>query len=505
MSSWRSALTQGGGKKARQPVREEIQPGMQVTPNVRTVERLGEGAMGEVWVADHLTLKTQVAVKFISEELDPNDGEVLARFEREASTAARIKSPFVVQTFDQGVTPQGTPYIVMELLEGEGLGDRLDRTEWLSLQQAGQVLAHTAKALGSAHKLGIVHRDIKPDNVFLLNTDDGFMVKVLDFGIAKEPKLSEVGGLTQPGNLVGTPEFMSPDRILSPLVTDFRTDLWALAVTMYICVTGELPFEGNSIDKLCVEILSSKFTPPSQLRPDVVPQGIDAWFAKALARKPEERFGSAKEMALAFLRALPSGSELLEDELMMTGQNVGREVATRPATAIGIGGAQTVPQAPLAAEPASIADPATADTGKSSTAITLPQFAPPARGNRQRAILPAVAVGASLGAIALLVLMVQAVPEPSAPAAEPTTAETAPSKPSAAAHTTAAEAPPEPTAAASDTAPSSTVEPAAEPTATASSSAPSAAAPTTKPTPHRPIRPPRPPRTSGTPLPDPGF
>jgi serine/threonine protein kinase len=212
---------------------------MMVTPNVRLVRPIGEGAMGEVWVADHLTLKTQVAVKFISEEMDLSDPEVLGRFKREASTAAQIKSPYVVQTFDQGVTPHGTPYIVMELLDGESLGDRLDRTGWLSLRQTAQVLAHTAKALNAAHKLGIIHRDIKPDNLFLVPTDDRLMVKGLDFGIAKEAHLPKMGGLTSPGVLVGTPEFMSPEQILTPGEVTFRADLWALAVVAYLCVTGD--------------------------------------------------------------------------------------------------------------------------------------------------------------------------------------------------------------------------------------------------------------------------
>ena len=308
----------GGGRKGRRGLKD-VAPGMMVRPNVRLVSRLGQGAMGEVWLADHLTLKTRVAVKLMSSEIGPDDDEVMARFNAEASTAAQIKSAHVVQTFDQGVAPNGSPFIVMELLEGESLGDRLDRTGWLSLRQTGQVIAQTAKALGAAHKLGIVHRDIKPDNLFLTATDEGLHVKVLDFGIAKQTGLPKMGGITTPGVLVGTPEFMSPEVVLTTTV-DYHADLWALAVTAYLCVTGTLPFTAEAIGQLCVKLVKAEFKAPSELRPEVVPRSLDDWFRTAMHRDPSQRFPSAKDMALGFIRAIPPGSEDLEDELLSTGR-----------------------------------------------------------------------------------------------------------------------------------------------------------------------------------------
>ncbi|HHH12089.1 MAG TPA: serine/threonine protein kinase, partial [Sorangium sp.] len=138
-----------------------------VNDNVRLIRPLGKGAMGDVWVAQHLTLRTEVAVKFITKELGNHHHEVNSRFEQEASMAAQIKSPYVVQTFDQGKMADGTPFIVMELLEGESLQALLDRVGPLQPALVVKVVAQMAKGMSKAHKLGIVHRDIKPDNVFI--------------------------------------------------------------------------------------------------------------------------------------------------------------------------------------------------------------------------------------------------------------------------------------------------------------------------------------------------
>ncbi len=153
----------------------ELSPGTFVTDNLRLVELLGEGGMGCVWVAEHLTLRTKVAVKFIAAELIAQSPELVARFTREATAAAQIKSPHVVQTFDHGVMTDGSPYIVMELLEGEDLGQKLDREQTLPLAQVEVVISQVAKALNKAHAAGIIHRDIKPDNIFLVSHVDGMI------------------------------------------------------------------------------------------------------------------------------------------------------------------------------------------------------------------------------------------------------------------------------------------------------------------------------------------
>jgi len=294
------------------PVIVDLSPGLMVTHNVRLTRPLGEGAMGCVWVADHLTLRTQVAVKFISAELASDGGEILARFVQEASIAAQIRSPHVVQIFDQGVMGDGTPYMVMELLEGESLMEWLERRGRLSVQETSTVMVHVARALRKAHEQGVVHRDIKPDNIFVHAQEDGLFCKVLDFGIAKQTKLPKMG-LTNAGVMVGTPEYMSPEQVLSAKDVDYRADLWALAVTAYQMLTGHLPFYAEALGTLCVKLLDGKFQPPSELRADLA-KGMDAWFLRALAHDPANRFQSAREMSQAFLRLVAERPQIGEDE-----------------------------------------------------------------------------------------------------------------------------------------------------------------------------------------------
>jgi len=289
---------------ARQPQRQlpkalrALKAGDQIATNLCLKRPLSSGAMGSVWVADHLTLKTEVAVKFISDDIAHDSPEVLERFQREATMAAQIKSPHIVQTFDQGFTDDDTPFIVMELLEGEDLGDRLERDERLSMAQTAQVLVQVSKGLGRAHAIGIVHRDIKPENIFLCDADDGMFVKILDFGIAKAAELPKMG-LTTPGRMIGTPEFMSPEMLSTTKEVDARADLWALAVVAYLCLTGEIPFFGETVPMLCIEIIGGKFALATELN-DELPLEINEFFVKALSRNPEDRFQTAKDMARAF-------------------------------------------------------------------------------------------------------------------------------------------------------------------------------------------------------------
>jgi serine/threonine protein kinase len=270
-----------------------------VTANVRLTRPLGEGAMGCVWVAEHLTLETEVAVKFISAH-HAQDAMVLRRFVQEAKAAAKIKSPHVVQTFDHGVMGDGTPYIVMELLEGESLQERLDRGGWLSLEETARVITQVARALSKAHELGIVHRDIKPDNIFMTPTEDGVFCKLLDFGIAKQTQVPQMGALTNAGIMVGTPEYMSPEQVLSAKDVDFHADLWGLTVTTYYMLTADLPFTAEALGTLCVKLLDGRFTPVTELRTDL-PQELDGWFERAMAPEVADRFDSARAMVVRFI------------------------------------------------------------------------------------------------------------------------------------------------------------------------------------------------------------
>ncbi len=280
-----------------------MRPGDLVVPNLRLERLLSEGGMGSVWVADHLTLSTQVAVKFMGADVAA-DPDALARFKREASAAAQVKSPHIVQVFDHGVTGEGIPYIVMELLNGEDLHHRLARGP-LSVSDTLVVMRHLFKALGRAHQQGIVHRDIKPANLFLLDIDGDLFVKVLDFGIAKQSLEDDLTAhRTRSGTMVGTPTYMSPEQIMGQRGLDSRADLWAAAVVAYACLTAEVPFEGNTIGALAVTINAARFVPVTQRVPDL-PPALDAWFARALSRSPDDRFQSAKEGSEAFAAAVP--------------------------------------------------------------------------------------------------------------------------------------------------------------------------------------------------------
>lgn len=294
-------------------------PGILINPRVRLLRALDEGAMGTVWVAEHLTLHTEVAVKFVSTELLEQD-DILERFQREARAAAQIKSPNVVQMLDHGVTDEGVPYIVMELLDGQTLADLLDQQEELGLYETALIVTQVARALAKAHVLGIIHRDIKPENIFLLEENEETsgmeeqQVKVLDFGIAKHVEVPE--SLTVPGMVIGTPGYMCPDQILDSKEVDQAADLWSLAVVAYVCLTGELPFYGETMAKLVGAHVKGEFTPVSAVRTDV-PETVDDFFCRAFDKNRDERFNTAVELATAFrdVCGLPSGRGTQPDDL----------------------------------------------------------------------------------------------------------------------------------------------------------------------------------------------
>ena len=284
-----------------------LEPGKRISRNIRLVQLLEVGGMGKVWLAYHSGLDTHVAVKFMTEQ-SAADPAVKARFEREAKLAARIKSPHVVQILDYATTADGTPFIVMELLEGEDLASRLERGQKLTLEDTSHVLVQVCRVLAKAHALGIVHRDIKPENVFLSECDGELFVKVLDFGIARDE--GRPSSITSSDVTVGTPAFMSPEQLFRPKEVDQRSDLWSAAVLVYHCLTGKLPFDGDSYASMCVSIHAGKFAPPSTLGASV-PAVIDAWFEKALRPTQEDRFQSATEMAEAYLDILEHADLLL--------------------------------------------------------------------------------------------------------------------------------------------------------------------------------------------------
>ncbi|HEY5375090.1 MAG TPA: protein kinase [Polyangiaceae bacterium] len=261
----------------------------------RLDERLGAGGMGSIWRAQHLVLAAPVAVKLIDREAVP-DEETLGRFMREAQSAATLRSPHVVQILDYGVDDK-LPFIVMELLDGENLAQRLRRLGRLPSGDTARIITHIGRAVGRAHEAGIVHRDLKPENVFLIRNEDEEIAKVLDFGVAKVQTAAlggEQGTRTRTGSILGTPYYMSPEQAQGNKTVDHRSDLWSLGVIAFECLTGRRPFYSDGLGDLVLQICIRDIPIPSET--GSVPIGFDAWFARAVARDPDARFQSAREL-----------------------------------------------------------------------------------------------------------------------------------------------------------------------------------------------------------------
>jgi serine/threonine-protein kinase len=306
--------------------------------------------MGTVWEGVHQSLGTRVAVKFIDAEYAASD-DVRQRFVNEARAAARLRSKHVVQVYDQGVGEDGRPYIVMEFLAGEPLDNRLDRQGRLAPLETARIALHVCRALAKAHESGIVHRDLKPENVFIVHDEEDAtdIAKVVDFGIAK---IADPGGTgsssTRTGAVLGTPQYMSPEQARGLRSVDHRTDLWSLGVIVYRAIVGVLPFKGEAVGDLLVNICTGDPPVPSSLSPDV-PPGFDDWMKRALAREPADRFQTAAELtdSLAVLCGL---------DARLGGAPPSRDwPSSRDAGAKG-----AVTAAPFAATPAPSARPAAA-------------------------------------------------------------------------------------------------------------------------------------------------
>ncbi len=278
-----------------------VAPGDIVADRFRLVSPLGEGGMGAVWRAEHIHLEMPVALKLM--KTDPPPGERLRkRFEREARMAAKIKSAHVVRVIDHGYHDE-VPFIAMELMEGQDLRATLDRRQRLSLGETVTMVRHVARALARAHELGLVHRDIKPDNIFVCADEDGRpLYKVLDFGVVKVTYGTDGGSslATAEGVLVGTPYYLSPEQAEATGIIDHRSDLWSLGVVAYECLAGRLPFEAPTLGRLIVEILNTPMPPVDDAG---LPPAVDAWLRRALSKSPEARFASARLMSEGLVAA----------------------------------------------------------------------------------------------------------------------------------------------------------------------------------------------------------
>jgi eukaryotic-like serine/threonine-protein kinase len=268
---------------------------------------LGEGGMGVVVAATHAQLDQHVALKFLRPSLVSNV-EVGHRFMREARAAVKIHSEHVARVLDVGVTDAGTPFMVMEYLEGEDLEQVLAGRGRLSVEDSVRWLLQTCEALAEAHVHGIVHRDLKPANLFLAKRPGGTsIVKVLDFGISKAIDAKD-GAATSATALMGSPLYMSPEQMTSPGDVDLRTDVWCLGIVLYEMLTGRMPFRADTMPRLVYLIAEASPEPLRDARPEV-PEGLAAVVDRCLRKKREDRFQNVGELARALAPFGPPRSE----------------------------------------------------------------------------------------------------------------------------------------------------------------------------------------------------
>lgn len=277
------------------PTSDLARAGLVVGGKFRLDMCIGQGGMGSVWSATHLGLGNQIAIKLVSREF-VRSPEALRRFDAEAKAAARLQSRHVVQVYDNGTLEDGTPYIAMELLSGESLQQRIDRAGPLPIQEAVEILAQCCKALGRAHAVGIIHRDIKPDNIFLSTSpdDDSYVVKVLDFGVAKITMAGAADpSATRTGAVLGTPLYMSPEQARGLKNIDHRTDLYSLGIVAYTMITGRIAFYGESFGDILLKICTEPI--PTLRITANIPPSLDAWMQHVCARDVAQRCASAQE------------------------------------------------------------------------------------------------------------------------------------------------------------------------------------------------------------------
>jgi serine/threonine-protein kinase len=455
-------------------------PGTVLAGKYRVERLLGKGGMGWVVVATHLQLEQRVALKFMNAEHASDHPDSVARFIREARAAARIQSEYVARVSDVGTLENGSPYLVMEYLEGRDMEALIRSREKLPLSQLVGYVLEACEGLAEAHAAGIVHRDLKPANIFLARRTDGSVrAKLLDFGISKLTAMPGSGpevGMTSTQALMGSPLYMSPEQLRSSKNVDRRTDIWSMGVILYECLTGTSPFEAETLPEVCARIMAEPAPPPKG-----VPRGLDLVVMKCLEKDAAKRFADTGALATALA---PFGGF----EARAHAERIVRVARSSNPSLAGIGPNSSGEMPAL---------PATAVSGIEQTNASLTRSSQVLTRRVPRARL-AVGVGVGLLGIAFVVGLVA------------TRSRHTESPGAAAAAATSATAPPPATASASASAAAIQVAPAASAADTSAgadtSSAPSApqrpVAPST-PGRRQPAGPPKPPATASAPTPTP--
>src|SRR5262245_4657122 len=274
-------------------------PGSVLGQRYRLDRQIGAGSMGTVYAARDLAHDRTIALKVINRSYT-DDATTVARFQREGRIVAELRHPNIVEVFEVGQI-DGEWVMAMELLAGTNLADAIESRKTYPPEELVPILGGVLDALGAAHAQQIVHRDIKPQNIFLTRSGDGLLpgVKVLDFGVAKVVGLSAEEQLTRSGTILGTPEFMAPEQATGR-VADHRSDLYAVACVAYAMLCGRPPFVDNWPMRVVMKQAFEAPSPPSRIRPELArAAGIDRFMSRALEKKPEDRFQSADEMRAA--------------------------------------------------------------------------------------------------------------------------------------------------------------------------------------------------------------
>jgi serine/threonine protein kinase len=373
------------------------------------VERvMARGGFGIVVEATHLALEQRVAVKFLNPE-GMGSPDAVARFSREAKAAARLKNEHIVRVLDVASLDDGTPYMVMEYLEGRDLEQVVSKQGPLPYRDAIYYMLQACEALAEAHAAGIVHRDLKPANLHVSRAPNGQpTLKVLDFGISKVGDalalVDDDARVTKATEIIGSPAFMSPEQLRTPRDVDSRSDVWSLGVVLYEITTGIPPFAAGSLAEICAKVLGFSPPPPSAVRPGISPS-LDGVIARCLRVDPRERFASMAELGAA-LRAVADGVGAPETSLTGSSPSHG---------SLPMAGSGASPGAP-----ASHADIA-------ATAVTGSLGAPRPASSRPRALAAALVAALSLAVVVLAYALVKQRTVSAAAASHPATADAPPS------------------------------------------------------------------------------
>lgn len=338
----------------------QLEPGDVIDGKYRILRLLGEGGMGSVYEGENVKIHRKVAIKTLLAAVAGN-ADVIGRFEREATAAGRIGNPHILEVLDLGEMKDGDRYLVMELLDGEPLSNRIERQGRLSPAELAPLAVQVLEGLGAAHAAGIIHRDLKPDNIFLLKNHVGIKdyVKIIDFGISKFQPLSgdsEGMSMTRTGAVMGTPYYMSPEQASGSRDADLRTDLYALGVILYQAVTGQVPFDAPTFNQLLFKIVLSEPPPVQSVVPEI-DEAFASIIARSMARDINARFQTSKEFADALAGWLSSGAAVSvpppPDRAAMEASATGIPVSRGPHKPNATAGSWSTSQAGLAAPPPS--------------------------------------------------------------------------------------------------------------------------------------------------------